>query len=494
MRLMKTSNYLAVLSYLLSIDSISSQAVQCIPRYASIYNTDPLVTTAVYRRTVQTFDIQTMWNLPETTALVFSFRLTFTHTTSGIRFLEWGPGSNSWYIVGAGLTRGWLIFRVSPQSSTTKLIKFELQGGQLVNRHYYCDYLIVQFKSSSRVLIYVNGILYLDTAANAIAQITTNNMKFSIGSQHYETYFTDFEIFNVVVTPDTMCTPCVGSIQGVSTSSAMNRVNTGVRGDLIFNALNSTGLAVSARIQLQSTSTLRTFMDFGSSGTGNLWGVGASRNDVRVLYTKTSENVDMVYPAKPSTLAFHTGQWIDFLWVLEKDPIFAPDDRILYVWMNGQLQFQSNYHYYSLTWPVDGTQMSLNFLNVMSLSNVEIYDQPVSPWSKCRSCASGEFGAKCKICDVGKFAVPGDQICSFCPAGTYRTSSQPSTSCASCPQYSNSIEGSSAITNCRCDDGYHGPDGGICTAPQKCAAGSIGPPGGPCVLCVTGKYKNNTGN
>jgi hypothetical protein len=52
--------------------------------------------------------------------------------------------------------------------------------------------------------------------------------------------------------------------------------------------------------------------------------------------------------------------------------------------------------------------------------------------------------------------------------------------CTSCLDYSDSPAGSSAATDCRCNGGYTGSNGGTCTA---CVAGKYKPVGGM-FLCV----------
>ena len=89
----------------------------------------------------------------------------------------------------------------------------------------------------------------------------------------------------------------------------------------------------------------------------------------------------------------------------------------------------------------------------------------------------------CRLCPAGtqKFE-PGDQACSACPAGKYGN-------CTSCPAHTNSVNGSSAVTDCKCNVGYTGPDGGSCVA---CVAGKFKTSNGTaaCAQCVAGKHSS----
>jgi hypothetical protein len=80
-----------------------------------------------------------------------------------------------------------------------------------------------------------------------------------------------------------------------------------------------------------------------------------------------------------------------------------------------------------------------------------------------------------------------------CRPGFFKSNS----TCSACPSYSNSPAGSTALTNCTCQAGWAGPDGGTCTA---CVAGKYKSPNatavmvdGTCALCQAGKYTNVTG-
>jgi hypothetical protein len=78
-----------------------------------------------------------------------------------------------------------------------------------------------------------------------------------------------------------------------------------------------------------------------------------------------------------------------------------------------------------------------------------------------------------------------------CEVGTYSTAVGSST-CINCPSNSISPAGSAALTNCICNAGSSGPNGGICTVcvegKYKSSAGSV-----PCTNCGTGKYSTAVG-
>ena len=68
-----------------------------------------------------------------------------------------------------------------------------------------------------------------------------------------------------------------------------------------------------------------------------------------------------------------------------------------------------------------------------------------------------------------------ESVCVGCSAGKYDNANDAWT-CINCPENSNSVGASGAISACKCKAGYTGPDGVACTG------------------CVTGKYKHTTGN
>jgi hypothetical protein len=64
--------------------------------------------------------------------------------------------------------------------------------------------------------------------------------------------------------------------------------------------------------------------------------------------------------------------------------------------------------------------------------------------------------------------------------------------CQACPANSIAPQGSDGQTDCKCNAGYTGSDGGTCTA---CVAGKykIGTGSGTCADCEAGKYSTTVG-
>ena len=83
----------------------------------------------------------------------------------------------------------------------------------------------------------------------------------------------------------------------------------------------------------------------------------------------------------------------------------------------------------------------------------------------------------CTPCNVGKYKNITSSVveCTLCPQNTYSNTSA-AAYCAHCPGNSVSDPGSTSLDSCKCDVGFSGLDGGLCT---KCAADH---------------YKNNIGN
>jgi len=89
---------------------------------------------------------------------------------------------------------------------------------------------------------------------------------------------------------------------------------------------------------------------------------------------------------------------------------------------------------------------------------------------------TGPNGASCLPCAAGSYKnTTGNATCSDCAAGTY-TSVAASFACTRCPSNTISLHRSIVPTDCVCNGGYSGPDGGLCTA------------------CVQGKFKYSLGN
>jgi hypothetical protein len=135
--------------------------------------------------------------------------------------------------------------------------------------------------------------------------------------------------------------------------------------------------------------------------------------------------------------------------------------------------------------------------------------------TSCTTCSPCEAGYR-RGCELNS---PG--TCEVCPAGKYLSQS----ACYECPANSFSSAGSTGASQCKCNPGFTGQDGGPCqqchTGKYKAASGSGGCnqcpehsttlfgntavsdclclPGyafgdeKPCSACMTGKYKNETG-
>jgi hypothetical protein len=136
--------------------------------------------------------------------------------------------------------------------------------------------------------------------------------------------------------------------------------------------------------------------------------------------------------------------------------------------------------------------------------------------SVCENCFAGKFSAltgqssssTCQNCDAGKFSTATGQsssaTCQNCQAGTYGNLTG-STACTLCPVLTTSAAGSSIVTQCTCDSGYVGPNGGPCiacvlgtclnTSCQDCLAGTYARLTGSsvCENCLAGKYSTATG-
>ena len=84
----------------------------------------------------------------------------------------------------------------------------------------------------------------------------------------------------------------------------------------------------------------------------------------------------------------------------------------------------------------------------------------------------GSAGSYCTACTRGTYKdATGPGGCTMCPAGTYSSEIGGGSAgvCNTCPDNSDSLEGSSTQDDCICDAGYTGSDGGPCVA---CDAGT----------------------
>jgi hypothetical protein len=112
----------------------------------------------------------------------------------------------------------------------------------------------------------------------------------------------------------------------------------------------------------------------------------------------------------------------------------------------------------------------------------------------CVRCAAGTFKSAagslaCTACPAGIHSPAGStrvQDCaSSCPTGFYKAA-MGSEMCAACPSFSNA-QAASQVTDCKCNVGFSGPDGGPCA---MCAAGKYkdSPGSGACTACASGTF------
>jgi hypothetical protein len=115
----------------------------------------------------------------------------------------------------------------------------------------------------------------------------------------------------------------------------------------------------------------------------------------------------------------------------------------------------------------------------------------------CEACVAGKFKAssgsiECTQCGAGKYssstAVTSD-VCSDCGVNFYTLDDN--SQCVPCPADTSSASSSAAQMDCKCNAGYTGPDGGVCTA---CVAGKFKVSSGSaaCTQCEGGKYSAST--
>ena len=301
-------------------------------------------------------------------------------------------------------------------------------------------------------------------------------------------------------------------------TAVRNSFNTGLDVDGILSRPGATAFAVSARAKTTHATfnNLRYFVQIGPTQFGPpVYMFGG--NNAKITMWFVVENAGRVIPAfaeAPTGVMLQGGVEFDFLWVIIKSP------RRSQLWING-VEIRHSLSDTTLAW--QSSPWYLFFDRFEEMSNVVIYDQIVTPTTKCTRCVPGEIPPTCQPCSAGKYLLAGANQCSNCPSnadspvrstlltqcvcnagysgtngntctacagGKYKTHSG-SAICIDCPPFSNSPLASTVITQCSCNVGYAGPAGGTCALP-KCGAGSTGPDGGPCV-CVAGKYKSNTG-
>jgi len=120
-------------------------------------------------------------------------------------------------------------------------------------------------------------------------------------------------------------------------------------------------------------------------------------------------------------------------------------------------------------------------------------DPPLlTPEASCSPCRTGYYkeavvNQACDACATGKYtintAVTTADDCIFC--GGYTQDTEAGRICTACPTDSQSLPGSTDITDCKCNIGYSGPDGGSCLA---CSPGTYKPVVGSalCLNCPSG--------
>ena len=109
----------------------------------------------------------------------------------------------------------------------------------------------------------------------------------------------------------------------------------------------------------------------------------------------------------------------------------------------------------------------------------------------CKPGYTGPNGGPCVACPAGKFkTVQGSAACSDCPSHTYSTATAKTDStCSSCPTNAVTLQtGSNVLSQCVCNLGFTGPNGGTCTA---CVAGKFKDATGDaaCTLCLANTYQ-----
>ena len=112
----------------------------------------------------------------------------------------------------------------------------------------------------------------------------------------------------------------------------------------------------------------------------------------------------------------------------------------------------------------------------------------------CNAGFSGTDAGLCEACVPGKYkSDTGSAQCTNCVAGQYSTAvGATSDVCEACVTNTKSIEASDKQTDCTCNSGYTGANGGPCEA---CIAGKykVATGDAACTNCVAGKYSIGIG-
>lgn len=98
---------------------------------------------------------------------------------------------------------------------------------------------------------------------------------------------------------------------------------------------------------------------------------------------------------------------------------------------------------------------------------------------ECNAGYTGPNGEICTVCAAGKYkGASGNESCTACPMGTYSPTegATEESFCLPCTPDSDSSIGSTEATDCKCNAGHSGNDGG------------------PCLVCGAGLYKEGTGS
>ena len=114
----------------------------------------------------------------------------------------------------------------------------------------------------------------------------------------------------------------------------------------------------------------------------------------------------------------------------------------------------------------------------------------------CSACIPGKYKdtdsmAACLQCPGGQYTAEIARTeCQICPVRTY---APPNASfCRACPIHTTSQNSSDEVIDCKCNEGYTGPDGGLCAAcpfdKYKNTTGST-----PCIPCAAGKFSKQPG-
>jgi len=108
----------------------------------------------------------------------------------------------------------------------------------------------------------------------------------------------------------------------------------------------------------------------------------------------------------------------------------------------------------------------------------------------CNAGSTGADGGPCEWCAAGTYKpLTGAAACTACESGHYSATvgAAGGSTCLACPSASDAPTASTAQSNCSCNAGSTGSNGGPCAL---CAAGTYKPEPGDavCVECTSGKY------